>query len=63
MPDAVDRLLPHLAVGERVTLVVGQGGDARDVIGFVTELDADAMAVVDARGREHRFGRAAVQLG
>lgn len=63
MPDAVDRLLPHLAVGERVTLVVGQGGDARDVIGFVTELDADAMAVVDARGREHRFARAAVQLG
>lgn len=63
MPDAVDRLLPGLAVGERVTLVVGLGADARDVIGFVTALDSASMSVADAKGGVHRFGRGDVRLG
>lgn len=63
MPDAVDRLAPGLAVGERVTLVVGCGPAARDVIGFVTSLDPARMTVTDAAGRAHEFDRAAVTMG
>lgn len=51
--DALDRFTPALAVGQRVSLRVRD----RELIGFVTRLDADAVGVLDRRGSEHVVGR------
>ena len=52
--DALDRLSPTPAVGERLSLRVG----VRELIGFVTSLDASGLRVIDRRGTEHEVARA-----
>lgn len=54
--DALDRLSPAPAVGERVSLRL----DGRELIGFLTSLDADALGVVDRRGAGHSVRRSDV---
>lgn len=61
--DAVDRLLPGLRVGERVSLHVAGPDGGADVLGFVTGLDAAGLDVVDRRGATHRVARDAVRAG
>ncbi len=63
MTDAVDRLLPGLRVGERVSLLAVTDAGPAEALGFVTELDADALAVVDRHGTTHRLPRAGVRAG
>lgn len=50
-----------LAVGMRVSLRAGGASGRREVIGFVTALAPDALAVVDRHGTEHALARADVE--
>nr|NLI50705.1 hypothetical protein [Propionibacterium sp.] len=61
MTDAVDRLLPGLRAGERVTLLAATDAGPAEVLGFVTAVDAETLAVLDRRGTSHRVPRAAVR--
>lgn len=63
MTDPVDRLLPGLHVGERVTLLATTDAGPAEVLGFVTAVDADALAVLDRHGSTHRVPRAGVRAG
>lgn len=59
-PDLIAALTPPLRVGERVSLRVVDDGGRREVMGFVTALDATSVGVVDRRGSEHTLPRTQV---
>lgn len=60
VPDLIARLVPALRVGERVSIRVASDAGAREVIGFVTGLDAERVDVLDRRGTTHAVARASV---
>ena len=58
-PDAREHLelTPPLRVGERVgVLFTDTDGVRTEMLGYVTHLDADALALIDRHGRERRLG-------
>lgn len=59
----LDALVPPLRPGERVSLLVADDSGRSELLGFVVELDADAVTVVDRHGVEHRVTLASVQAG
>ena len=61
MSDAVERLLPGLRVGERVSLLAATDAGPVEALGFVTALDEQALEVLDRRGTTHRLPRAGVR--
>jgi hypothetical protein len=61
--DALDRLLPGLRIGERVSLLASTDAGPTEALGFVTELDAATLAVVDRHGTTHRLPRSGLRAG
>ncbi|MDN5570015.1 MAG: hypothetical protein L0G22_01950 [Propionibacteriaceae bacterium] len=56
-PDPLAALTPPVRLGERVSLRVVDAGGRREVMGFLTRLDANAIGVVDRRGTQHALPR------
>jgi hypothetical protein len=59
----IERLLPSLHVGERVSVRAVEHGSPTDVIGFVTALTGDTLSIVDRRGVVHTLAWDAVSAG
>lgn len=56
-----DGVSPALHPGERVSLLARSDDALREVIGFITTLSNDAIAVVDRTGVEHEVRRADIE--
>ena len=59
--DVVAALVPALAVGERVSVLMAADEGLYEVLGFVTGVSEGSVSVVDRRGEDHLLDRSLVQ--
>lgn len=59
----MDQFLPGLRRGERVSIRAIEDGAPTDIIGFVTGITPDQLAIVDRRGATHVVPRSSVAAG